>query len=82
MTDSNDSSETVGEGGPSVEVDYGVFSVEVTGGEGDDVEDVNAVMDERIEAALGDVESLKRTSFELETEYGGDDGFRSTGMTQ
>jgi len=54
---------------PFMHVDYRVFEVSVHGGSGDDVEDVNEAMQERLEEALEDIEQLKRTDFELDDEF-------------
>ena len=54
---------------PSMHVDYRVFEVEVQGGDSEDLEDVNEVMDERLRTALQQIESLKRTDFNLDEEF-------------
>lgn len=68
---------------PSMHVDYRVFEVEVQGGQDDNLEDVNEVMNERLENALQQIEALKRTDFNLDEEFDVD---RSSGpggmMTQ
>lgn len=54
---------------PSVHVDYRVFSVDVYGGPGDSLEDVNEIVEERIDEAVDNIEKLKRNERELESEY-------------
>jgi len=54
---------------PSMHVDYRVFEVEVQGGQNDDLDDVNEVMNERLESALQQIEALKRTDFNLDEEF-------------
>jgi len=53
----------------SMHVDYRVFEVEVQGGQNDDLDDVNEVMNERLESALQQIEALKRTDFNLDEEF-------------
>lgn len=54
---------------PSMHVDYRVFEVEVQGGDSEDLEDVNDIMDERLQTALQQIEALKRTDFNLDEEF-------------
>jgi len=54
---------------PFMHVDYRVFEISVHGGGEDSVEDVNEVMEDRLDSALEQIESLKRTDFELDDEF-------------
>lgn len=54
---------------PTVHIDYRVFEISVEGGEGNTLEEVNEIMDSRIENALEDIEELKRTDFNLDEEF-------------
>jgi hypothetical protein len=67
--DEEPESETTLGDNPFMHVDYRVFEVSVHGGAEDTVEDVNEVMEERLNEALEQIEDLKRTDFELDDEF-------------
>lgn len=62
-------SESDGDVGPFMHIDYRVFEISVHGGADDDVEDVNEIVEERLDDALEQIEELKRTDFQLDDEF-------------
>lgn len=54
---------------PSMHVDYRVFEIEVQGGDDENLDDVNEIMNYRLQTALQQIESLKRTDFNLDEEF-------------
>lgn len=54
---------------PFMHIDYRVFEISVHGGPDDDVEDVNEIVEERLDDALEQIEELKRTDFQLDDEF-------------